>query len=138
MRALRSIGCMVWRQQNVPTPIGGAFAAGHEHEFKGFRSAPNKGMADIGGITPGGRAIQVEVKRPGQLPSQDQVDWLNRVSAAGGIAMLATSVDDVADLYEAVRMAEQDSWSGWQRVAPPWSHHVPHRARPERQKKLPL
>lgn len=54
------------------------------------------GMSDIMGvIPPGGRFLAIEVKRPGGKPTQAQEEFLSMVKAAGGIAFVATSLDDV-------------------------------------------
>lgn len=45
-----------------------------------------------------GRFIAVEVKQPGEKPSPMQSRFLRRVSDAGGIAIVAYSVQDVADV----------------------------------------
>lgn len=53
------------------------------------------GISDIIACSPGGRFTAVEVKRPGCKPSPHQRDFLARVAASGGIAILAHSLDDV-------------------------------------------
>jgi len=42
-----------------------------------------------------GRFVAIEVKRPGGKPSKLQLAQLKRIEAAGGIAFIAESVDDV-------------------------------------------
>ena len=42
-----------------------------------------------------GQFIAIEVKRPGQKPTLDQQAFLAAVKANGGIAFVATSIDDV-------------------------------------------
>ena len=61
-----------------------------------FFRAGFAGSADILGVLPGGRFLAIEVKRPrvGAL-SIEQKDFLDQVNATGGLAMVATSVDDV-------------------------------------------
>lgn len=54
-----------------------------------------KGIADIIGCTPSGRFLAIEVKKPGGKPSPEQLDFLARVKAYGGISILAYSLDDV-------------------------------------------
>lgn len=49
--------------------------------------------------------LAVEVKRPGEKPTTEQSRFLEAVRAAGGIAILATSVEDFVrgiDAYELV------------------------------------
>ena len=54
-----------------------------------------KGISDIIGCSPEGRFVAVEVKRKGIHLSPDQEYFLNKIRAAGGIAILAYSIDDV-------------------------------------------
>ena len=54
-----------------------------------------KGIPDLLCMAPGGRYLAVEVKRPGQHPSDDQRAFLERVEAKGGLALVAYSLDDV-------------------------------------------
>ena len=54
-----------------------------------------EGMSDLTGQMRDGRRLEVEVKRPGRKPTNEQRKYLERVRAAGGVAFYATSVDDV-------------------------------------------
>jgi hypothetical protein len=54
-----------------------------------------KGSADIIGILPGGRFLAVEVKAPQGRLSAEQREFLERVSALGGMAVVAKSAADV-------------------------------------------
>lgn len=57
--------------------------------------ASNKrGTPDILAVI-SGRFVAIEVKRPGGKPSKLQLVQLKRIEAAGGIAMVAESVDEV-------------------------------------------
>ena len=62
------------------------------------------GVADVIGwrtITLGSvrvaQFIAIEVKRPGESPKPHQQRFLDRVAKAGGVAMVARSVDDVRE-----------------------------------------
>jgi len=56
-----------------------------------------KGIADILGVLPpDGKFLAIEVKRPGRKPTERQRQFLEQVEAAGGIALVAYSVEDVA------------------------------------------
>jgi hypothetical protein len=84
----------------VPTDAGG----------KGFRGSGGKGSSGIpsgfpdtvGVIPPTGRAIYVEVKRPGKMvvPGGKQDEWLQKLFDAGAIAIWADSVDMAIREYE--------------------------------------
>lgn len=53
------------------------------------------------------RFLAIEVKRPGQYPTAQQQAFLDSVKAAGGIAIVARSVDDVARTLAAPRGGEE-------------------------------
>lgn len=57
-----------------------------------FKSS--KGVADIIGIYKG-KPLAIEVKRPGGDLSTIQFFWLDRFRKAGGIAIVACSIDEV-------------------------------------------
>ena len=55
-----------------------------------------KGVSDlIGVLPPSGRALFLELKVPGKLPSAHQVAFLQRMKDAGALAFWATSVQQV-------------------------------------------
>jgi len=54
------------------------------------------GSSDILGILkPSGRFLAIEVKKPGEKPTQEQIAFLWGIGDAGGVAIVAYSVDDV-------------------------------------------
>jgi len=59
-----------------------------------------KGFPDIHGMLKGGRAVYIEVKRPGGRVSEDQQDFIDKVSAHGAVAFIAYSVDDVIENFK--------------------------------------
>jgi len=52
------------------------------------------GVADILGIYKG-RMLAIEVKRPGGKPTEHQIIFINQVNQNGGIAFVASSLEDV-------------------------------------------
>lgn len=52
------------------------------------------GSADLIGWTATGRFLAVEVKRPGERPTKEQARFLQSVSDAGGVGVLAHSVTE--------------------------------------------
>lgn len=56
-----------------------------------------KGCSDILGQVVTGHLLAVEVKRPGEGPSDEQAAFLERVAGAGGLAVLAFGIDDVRE-----------------------------------------
>lgn len=53
------------------------------------------GASDIIGCLPDGRFLAIEVKRKGEKPTPEQLAFLSRVAQAGGVALVAYSLDDV-------------------------------------------
>lgn len=58
-------------------------------------AAGEKGISDIIGCSPKGIFIAIEVKKKGGRPSPEQLTFLARVNATGGIGILAYSLDEV-------------------------------------------
>lgn len=88
--AWRGIFAFRVNQQGVPLHDGRG----------GFRPSPTRGVSDILGILPGGTFLAIEVKRPGKRPTDIQDEFLTRVGQAGGVAFVATSVEDVKKFLE--------------------------------------
>jgi len=84
---------VVWRQNTGCAPMVG----------KGGKVRPIKfgqpGMADIVGVLNGGRWLAIECKRPGgKLEKDSQQEAFRTVMLAmGGVYILATTIDDVAE-----------------------------------------
>lgn len=53
------------------------------------------GIADILGVLPGGRFLAIEVKRPGSRLTVDQDAFLGKINASGGLAFMASSLEEV-------------------------------------------
>jgi hypothetical protein len=86
-------GVFCWRQNAGALTVPEAW--GRKRRFVRFASVP--GVSDVLGVLPGGRFLAVEVKRPGNHPTGDQAVFLASVRAAGGVALVVYSVDDLAD-----------------------------------------
>ena len=98
---LKLKGVFCWRQNSGAFRLHGA--GGDRFVRAGF-----PGISDILGILRlavqldgptqrwyNGRFLAIEVKRPGQKPTPDQQAFLAAVKANGGVAFIATSVEDV-------------------------------------------
>lgn len=59
-----------------------------------------RGFPDIHGCLIGGRALYLEVKRPGGKETADQAEFILRAACAGATADVVTSVDEVRRLLE--------------------------------------
>jgi hypothetical protein len=63
-----------------------------------------RGCPDIIGILPaGGRILGIEVKRPGNQPTIAQLAFMEAIRKSGGVAFVATSIEDVESQLEVVR-----------------------------------
>lgn len=82
---LRSI--FAWRNNN----------AGVNRTDKGGRQfwthTGLKGISDILGVLPDGRFLAIEVKRPGERPTREQVEFIESVRDNNGAACWVDSVD---------------------------------------------
>jgi hypothetical protein len=85
--------CEVWNQPS-----------GSHRVKRGYLVCAPKGSSDVVGfLTDGtGRHLALEIKRPGEQPTPEQIASLARVSAAGGIAAI---VHSPAEAIEVVRAA---------------------------------
>jgi len=54
------------------------------------------GQADLTGILPGGRRLEIEVKSDSGRQTKNQKNYENIINGRGGLYILARSVDDVA------------------------------------------
>lgn len=83
---LNAVGIPSWRMNTGATKIGDRFIR--------FGS---KGLPDIIGILPGGRFLAIECKVKKRKPTVEQEAFIGLVNESGGLAIVARSVDDVAD-----------------------------------------
>ena len=81
-----------WRQNTGGVPL---------HDGSGgFRPAPFKGVSDIIGVMkPAGQVLAIEVKSQSGKLNAEQSHFLDSVRRAGGVAIVATSVDDVERVF---------------------------------------
>lgn len=91
--------CLVWLTLMKPTGLfyksnTGSFA-GEYNGRKRFVKFGTPGLADITGVLPGGRAIYVECKVGRDKQSDKQRAFQASVERAGGLYVLARSIDDL-------------------------------------------
>ena len=65
------------------------------------------GSSDLIGIGPGGRFLAIEVKGPRGVVSDEQERFIALVRRRGGIAGVASSVEDAMGIVEAARMVNE-------------------------------
>lgn len=56
-----------------------------------------KGLADVCGMFKGGRFFAIEFKKPGGKVTKEQAEFLQKVKDAGGLSLLAFSVEMVVE-----------------------------------------
>ena len=82
----RGIPCYKHQNAGIRKPDGG------------YIPTHTRGVSDIIGCIPKtGRFLAIEVKRPGGKPTQEQQQFIDTINAAGGLAFVARSVDEVAE-----------------------------------------
>lgn len=103
MVALSQAGCLVWRNET-----SGAYVGKVIHKDARIVTLANAhlmtfglcvGSADIIGVhKPSGRFLAVEVKTAKGKPTAEQINFIEQVRAANGIAGIARSVQEALDL----------------------------------------
>ena len=85
-----------WRNNNGAT---------YDAKLRGYRSNPYqlKVIGDILWVLPDGRHLEVEVKTVKGKQSPEQAIHAKRVTALGGVYILAREVEDVDSLLDSIR-----------------------------------
>lgn len=60
------------------------------------------GESDIWGHRPDGKAFYIEVKRPGEYPRKNQLEFIEAMIKSGAIAGWCTSVEEALQLVEVI------------------------------------
>ena len=60
------------------------------------------GESDIWGHRPDGKAFYIEVKRPGEYPRKNQLEFIEAMIESGAIAGWCTSVEEALRLVEVI------------------------------------
>ena len=60
------------------------------------------GESDIWGHRPDGKAFYIEVKRPGEYPRKNQLEFIEAMINSGAIAGWCTSVEEALRLVEVI------------------------------------
>lgn len=69
-----------------------------------------QGSPDIVGFLADGRFLGVECKLAGNEPTTEQVEWLTAIAEAGGVAIVAHSVEELAEDIRSA--ASRTDWLG--------------------------
>jgi len=93
--ALNYLGCTVWRQNQ------GAIVLESKGRTRMVRFCSRKGISDVGGFTPEGFHIAIEVKLPGKKGTPDQIRYIDAVqSTTYGVAGIVFSVEGAIALVQ--------------------------------------
>jgi hypothetical protein len=85
-------GDLVWRNNTGAFPIQDA-----THRRRFFRAGA-KGSGDIFVVlAPRGEFLSVEVKAGRDRVRESQIEWIHKVERAGGLTLIARSLDDVVE-----------------------------------------
>jgi hypothetical protein len=66
----------------------------------GRYSVGKKATPDIMGCLPGGRHLAIEVKKPGGVATNEQLERVDRLVTMGAVAFVTDSVDEVRQIVE--------------------------------------
>lgn len=94
-------GCLFWVNSTV-----GIFDREKGIYRKNRSQFQRNGVADILGVYKG-KPLAIEVKSLKGIVSQDQESFLNDFAKAGGIALVARSVDDVIQAFKLLETQEE-------------------------------
>lgn len=90
LKYLHVVGILAWRQNTGAA----SFQDAGRSRFVRF-GVP--GISDILGVLPDGRFLAIEVKMPGRKVTWKQCDFINAITDNGGLAFVATSIEDVQE-----------------------------------------
>jgi hypothetical protein len=62
--------------------------------------SPEAGRADLWGILRSGRHFEAEIKKPGEKPSDEQLEWLGDCARVGAVAFWTDSLDGFIKIIE--------------------------------------
>jgi len=83
-----------WKQNNGCLKAGDRFVK----FFMDAKGKSIKGMPDIAGYLPNGRALYIEVKRPKKYPTPEQRAFIINAQESGCLAFIAHSVQEVHEV----------------------------------------
>jgi hypothetical protein len=78
------------------SPVTSTRTPAYESRTSSYIPTHTRGVSDIIGCIPKtGRFLAIEVKRPGGKPTPEQQQFIDTINAAGGLAFVARSVEEV-------------------------------------------
>lgn len=104
MLTLSEKGCIIWRNETSGAYVGKVIhKSGQQVTLSNARMVRFGlcvGSADLIGIAPSGRFLACEIKTKTGRASADQLNFIERVRQAGGIAGIVRSPEDAIKLLE--------------------------------------
>ena len=78
----------------------GAIQGEHNGQTRFIQFNSIRGFPDIHGMLRGGKALYIEVKRPGGKPTTDQEQFMNHATKHGAAGLIAYSLEDVIEFIK--------------------------------------
>ncbi len=101
-------GCRAWRQNS-----GSMVIEATETSKRRMIRVGERGLPDVTGIAHGWR-FDIEIKKPGKTPSDEQIAWIFMIRNLGGIAFWCNSLAGCAaqlrDAFEARGIEWKSQW----------------------------
>lgn len=94
LNLLHTRGIFAWRNNT------GAMAVRNRGARDRFVRFGHTGSGDILGVLPGGRFLSVECKAGRGIPTKAQKEFAGKINAAGGLAVVVYSAQDLAHALE--------------------------------------
>lgn len=100
---LSRLGVRLWRRNT------GAMTATHNGKTRHVRFAA-PGQSDLWGVDRKARHWEIEVKRPGNKPTEKQMEWLKEMTARGCVAYWADCPNIAERVAEAILAGGRIVW----------------------------
>lgn len=89
MEILKASGLLWWRVPNGAVKHSGV-----------MKKSPMAGHPDLAGLLPSGRYFAIELKASKGILQANQVEWIEKIKASGGLAVVIRSVDEILNFLE--------------------------------------
>lgn len=93
--------CFVWRQNSGARGENYTRKSDGQQSRHFFKTASVDGISDIMGVWDG-HPLAIEVKRPGEKPTDNQMMFLTSFASAGGVSIVAHSLEEVQESFKRV------------------------------------
>lgn len=92
--------CLDWLRWKgyIAVKFNSSIFVGSKGKEGRFIKSPQVGVSDILACSPTGQFVAIEVKRPGNIASEDQLAFLRSIRKNGGLAFVVYGIDDLEKL----------------------------------------